>query len=1592
MAVLFVYALLAVGASRVEATPPGQLVLARDPAALDDVIAAHGRLRRVSVVGRTLGVVEITPVDDKDEAVLQRALAADPRVAAVGENAAMPLTMNRLPTDNLFDSGRWNNANGFDTNLPEAWDITVGGTTALGDKPVIAVVDNGFCTPPAGGVDDGSGSVPGGIQWFANSTEMNGVRGVDDDGNGFVDDFRGWFAGDNNNRVFQLGCGHGNIMTNYLGSTCNDGGNCGYNWDTSLLPVNLSAFGDVAQNIRALDYVAAMRTLYNRSGGTRGAFVVGANFSYESFFNVGAADTALWCGALSRLHDLGIITASSASNNGEFEMAAPVNRLPIQCGGKLNVGATSLNRGGSAPNFTFGVLGKGLGAVDIATPTGPTSFAAGMVTGTVGLLHSVDCEPFARAYQADPVGAAGVLVDVLRDSSQPFSYLTSRVAFGGMLNTRGAVERLRDTACAPDADADGLADTVETTNGTQLNDSDSDDDGVCDGPYAIGGCARGPDAAPLNGCVPARDNAGCDARDDDGDGLSNGAERAAGTDRDDVDTDDDGLCDGPIVAAGCVVGTDSAPLDPCLPSRTNETCDDLDDDVDGLDNGTERVAGTNPARADTDGDGLCDGPITLAGCLAGDTAPLSSCLPLRENVACDALDDDSDGLSNGVERTATPPSFVNDVDSDDDGVCDGPLAFAVCARGPDVAALDPCAPNANNLRCDRGDNDGDGVNNVDERAAGTDPLDADSDDDGLNDGDERLLASSPLDVDSDDDAICDGPFASAVCGAGPDAAPRDPCAPRRENAVCDALDSDGDGLQNGVERAAGTSATDADSDDDTLCDGPNATAVCTAGPDAAALDSCAPRRENAACDARDDDGDGLTNGAERTATPASLVDDVDSDDDGTCDGPASFATCVSGPDTAALDPCAPIVNTLRCDRGDVDNDGVANSDERDNGTSPTDADSDDDGLNDGDERALGGNPLDADSDDDGLPDGRERELGTGITDADSDDDTVGDSDEVARGTNPLDADSDDDGLDDAREQQLGTNPLSRDTNNNGFSDADDIARGADPVLVDSDDDRIGDERERAFGTNPTSTDSDDDGVGDRDEYGTGALPLDSDGDGTIDALDGDDDDDGLTTALEGQNDDDSDGVGNWLDADSDGDGISDLVEGDGDVDSDGVDDRLDLDSDGDGLLDHDEGEFDSDDDGVIDAHDADDDGDGLPTRRDGTSDVDGDGLGNWLDDDSDGDTIGDAVEGDADLDHDALGNWIDGDSDGDGASDLVEGIGDIDHDGVPNYRDRTDDRPVVDDDLDNDGLSNDDEAALGTAPGRSDSDNDGISDFDEVGPDHAAARDSDDDGVIDALDNDDDGDGIVTTREGTNDADDDGIGNWLDTDSDGDGIDDAIEGRLDVDSDGAGNWLDLDSDNDGVDDADEGTGDSDGDGTADFVDDSDTPPVDGDRDNDGLTDSEEATLGTSPDVPDSDGDGLDDSDEVGANVSAPRDSDDDGVIDALDDNDDNDAFSTADERAAVTATADPDGDGLPAWRDLDSDGDGVVDGSADSLADTDGDGRADFLDGDSSTLNNDDSADGDDDSADDSADGCSTGAGALWWMLAALVRRRRGAN
>lgn len=213
---LLLAGLAGVGAPAARALPPG-----RDVAGGGDLIVtwrvpppaaalSRGRLSAEAAGLSATGLLELTPffaghtaADDplarfwlarpaagRDPLVVAAALARDARILAVDQDIVTPLSASR-PDDPYFahadpDSAQWtlhDNPTGPDLHALDAWNVTPGDSGA-----VVAVIDSGIdWRHPEFGAWPGAGSAI-----VTNWPEWNGRPGVDDDGNGFVDDVRGW--------------------------------------------------------------------------------------------------------------------------------------------------------------------------------------------------------------------------------------------------------------------------------------------------------------------------------------------------------------------------------------------------------------------------------------------------------------------------------------------------------------------------------------------------------------------------------------------------------------------------------------------------------------------------------------------------------------------------------------------------------------------------------------------------------------------------------------------------------------------------------------------------------------------------------------------------------------------------------------------------------------------------------------------------------------------------------------------------------------------------------------------------------------------------------------------------------------------------------------------------------------------------------------------------------------------------------------------------------------------------------------------------------------------------------------------------------
>ena len=1140
---------------------------------------------------------------------------------------------------------------------------------------------------------------------------------------------------------------------------------------------------------------------------------------------------------------------------------------------------------------------------------------------------------------------------------------------------------LKPAETNPDIDGDGVPNDQDAFPEDDSETTDTDGDGT----------GNNADADDDNdGVIDANDDFQLDPEeqtDTDGDGTGNNA-----------DTDDDG--DGVEDIA------DDFPLDGSRSNATDQDNDGWPSEQDADDNDA-----TNPGTTfvDTDLDGLGNDTDT---------------------------DDDNDGVADVDDAFSTNPDEQKDtdgdgtgdnadIDIDGDGVANEDDAFP---RNP-FETIDTDRDGVGNNTDE--DDDGDGVDDGQENQNGSDPLKRDTDGDGVLDNVDQAPTDPAVQFDSDDDGIDNAsdncPVHYNPSQSNVDGDTRgDDCDKDADNDGTDNVDdafplddsettdTDGDGIGN---------VADDDDDNDGVADVDDA------------FDTDASETTDTDGDGTGDntdtdiDGDGTDN--ELDAFPFDDSEDTDTDFDGIGD---SVDPDKDGDGVLNDDDDFPLLALASTDTDgdgepnitdtDDDNDGTPDVSDAFKLNANEDTDTDGDGTGDNADTDIDGDgvsnehdafPEDSseyiDSDGDGTGDNADTDRDGDDTDNAQDafplnanEDTDTDGDGIG---NNADTDDDNDGLSDSAESVAGSNTLLRDTDSDGRRDgADNCPINANADQQDRDGDGAGD---------VCDTDADGDTIL---EDGTDNCPTvpntnqnDADGDLTGDACDADVDGDTVENTIDNcpmtanteQTDDNSNGIGDACDANLDGDTVVDELDNcpattnqdQLDTDSDGQGNVCDTDDDNDGVSDAQEATdgtnpllTDTDGDGVDDANDV------FPTDATETQDTDEDGTGDNADTDGDNDGINDDVDNCP-----AISNGVNED-------DQI----DTDSDGQGN---------ACDNDRDGDGVANEFDAFPLIAAESQDQDEDNVGDNADNcpaianGENEDSQADNDQDGIGDACDNDNDGDGIAegegdigdncptVANTSQNDIDDDGEGDACDTDDDGDGTPDTSDNcpliandqtNTDGASDG-GDACDLDDDNDGLSDAEEiglGTNpllaDTDSDGDLDNVDNcpndsnADQADADGngqgdvcdiDTDGDGVLNGDEEAQGTSPTNPDSDADGANDGlDNCPALANADQiDTDEDGDGNACDADDDNDTIPDDVDNCPTVPNEDQ----------LNTNGSELGDACA---IDTDGDGIADPLDNcpaianeDQANLDGDDlgdvcDADVDGDTIEDNVDNC----------------------
>ena len=186
-------------------------------------------------------------------------------------------------------------------NAPAAWDTTTGST-----EVVVAVIDSG--------IDSNHSDLEANL--WVNALELNGRPGVDDDGNGIIDDINGYNAITGTNDLSD-DVGHGTHVAGTIGAAGNNSvGVTGVNWNVRIMACKFLAAaggGTSADAIDCLHYVAQMKR--------RGVNIVATNNSWGG----GGYSRALHDAIAAQEDILFIVAAGNDGTNSDVTATYPAN-------------------------------------------------------------------------------------------------------------------------------------------------------------------------------------------------------------------------------------------------------------------------------------------------------------------------------------------------------------------------------------------------------------------------------------------------------------------------------------------------------------------------------------------------------------------------------------------------------------------------------------------------------------------------------------------------------------------------------------------------------------------------------------------------------------------------------------------------------------------------------------------------------------------------------------------------------------------------------------------------------------------------------------------------------------------------------------------------------------------------------------------------------------------------------------------------------------------------------------------------------------------------------------------------------------------
>lgn len=342
-----------------------------------------------------------------------------------------------LPNDLLFPD-QWDMQL---IELPEVWAVSQGGHTPAGREIVVAVIDHDFQTDHEDLLEN----------IWTNPAEIPN-DGIDNDGNGFVDDLHGWSFRDDS-PIFQIKeDDHGTNVCGIIGAKGNNQiGLSGVNWNVKMM---LLEFELTSQIIPAFEYILTMRELYNATDGEQGAFIVVTNGSFGLTVPVACETQPIWAAMYDHLGQAGILSVAATPN--KYLDVDIEGDMPTSCPNEHLITVTNTDREDEKVyNAAFGKTAIDLSAPGRETTTtdpflvykntfGGTSASAPHVAGAIALLYSLPCPDLEELMEKEPTKAALVIKNAIFNGVDQLPSLQGITTTGGRLNVNNSMRYLHN--------------------------------------------------------------------------------------------------------------------------------------------------------------------------------------------------------------------------------------------------------------------------------------------------------------------------------------------------------------------------------------------------------------------------------------------------------------------------------------------------------------------------------------------------------------------------------------------------------------------------------------------------------------------------------------------------------------------------------------------------------------------------------------------------------------------------------------------------------------------------------------------------------------------------------------------------------------------------------------------------------------------------------------------------------------------------------------------------------------------------------------------------------------------------------------------